>query len=102
MRLNAISYPSVRLSIRLTTVCFVAVRLCLSDRLSVSQSVDLSVPSRQSNAPVTLTVISFPATLSLLGLRFRRRINNHIVKSKQNIIMPVTCQDSKRGYILII
>lgn len=77
--LNAIFYPSVHLSICLTTVCFVAVRPCLS----VCQSVNLSVSSLQSNAPATLNVISFLTTLSLLSLRFQRSINNHIVKSKQ-------------------
>lgn len=55
----------------------------LSVCLSVSQSVNLSVSSLQSNAPATLNVISFLTTLSLLSLRFQRSINNHIVKSKQ-------------------
>lgn len=96
LSLSARNFLPVRLPICLSTVCWVTV--CL--QLSVSLPVCLSVSSLQSN--VTLNVISFLTTLSLLSLRFQQSINNHIVKSKQNIITAVTCWASKKGNILII
>ena len=96
LSVSARNFLPVRLPICLSTVCWVTV--CL--RPSVSRPVCPSVSSPQSN--VTLNVISFLTTLSLVSLRFQQSINNHIVKSKQNIITAVTCWASKRGNILII
>ncbi len=82
------------LSVCLFACRLFALRLCASICLSIC----LSVSSLQSNALVTLNVISFLTTLSLLSLRFQQSINNYIVKSKQNIITAVTCWDSRRQY----
>lgn len=91
MRMSASSLNAC-LGLYLSPCNFLPVHLpiCLLLCNFVPLSVCQSVCSLQSNGLLTLNVISFLTTLSLFSLRFQQSINNHIVKSKQNIITALT------------